>query len=483
MWRMVGEASIWSSSRYGSEKEQALDDGDGPGTRTVHQQDYDRLVFSTPVRRLANKTQVWPMDANDGIRSRLTHSHEVANLARSIGARIAESVRAHDPSPEAQRAIQPILLAAGLSHDLGNPPFGHQGETAIGNWFACRKHWIFSHMREKGVRLPSGSEIPEALWPEFTKFDGNPQTLRLLVTLQTHAQRRGLDLSAGTLAASLKYSRSVSGPAEGAQGKKFGYFESERWAVEWIRRSTGIEEGERHPLTWIMEACDDIAYSVLDVEDLLKKGLLSPEDVLTVLLGFENLKESGTVRKIAADFANVDETGRRAEIRRDVKVQYVRARTISALIDFAVGAFERYAEAIMDRTHKVALMEEDPLCDALKGVARGYGFVHPTVLRAEAQGTAAMDTVMTEMWTAIVDREKPDDFWSKRIGAKSRYVFSLISPNYVEAAAEAKSETGPAGTTRYRELRLLTDMMSGMTDGFLTKLAADLKELSHVARA
>lgn len=480
---MTGDASIWSSSRYGSENDQALDDGDGPGTRTVHQQDYDRLVFSTPVRRLANKTQVWPMDANDGVRSRLTHSHEVANLARSIGARITAVVRKHDENLEAERAIQPILLAAGLSHDLGNPPFGHQGEVAIGNWFAHKSNWIFTHEREGGAPLPGGSEVPERLWPEFTKFDGNPQTLRLLVTLQSHVKRHGLDLSAGTLAASLKYSRSVSGPVKGAQGKKFGYFESELPTVEWIRRSTGLKEGERHPLTWVMEACDDIAYSVLDVEDLLKKGLLSPEDVLTILRGAEGLEGNDTVGKITADFEKVDGTGRRAEIRRDVKVQYIRARTIAALIDVAVGAFERYAEGIMNRTHEVALMDRDPLCDALKSVARGYGFVHPTVLRAEAQGAAAMESVMTEMWAAIVDREKLDDFWSKRIGAKSRYVFSLISPNYVEAAAEAKSDAGPAGAIRYRELRLLTDMMSGMTDGFLTKLAGDLKEMPHVARA
>ena len=475
--------SIWSSSRRGSEGDQALDDGDGLGTRTVHQQDYDRLVFSTPVRRLANKTQVWPMDANDGVRSRLTHSHEVANLARSIGARITKVVREHDENSEVERAIQPILLAAGLSHDLGNPPFGHQGEVAIANWFANRIGWIFTHEREGGPQLPDAREIPERLWPEFTKFDGNPQTLRLLVTLQTHAKRRGLDLCAGTLAASMKYSRSVSGPREGAQCKKFGYFESELPTVEWIRRSTGLKEGERHPLTWVMEACDDIAYSVLDIEDLLKKGILSPEEVLTILRGASGLKRNNTVEKIAADFDKVDGTGRRAEIRRDVKVQYVRARTIAALIDVAVGEFERHAKGIMNRTHEAALMDGDPLCNALKDVARGYGFVHPTVLRAEALGAAAMNSVMTEIWAAIVDREKPGDFWSERIGAKSRYVFSLISPNYVEAAADVASEAGPAGTIRYRELRLLTDMMSGMTDGFLMKLAEDLKDLPNVAGA
>lgn len=475
--------SIWSSSRYRPDSDQHHDDGDGPQARSIYQQDYDRLVFSSPVRRLANKTQVWPMDVNDGVRSRLTHSYEVANLARSIGARIAPVVQEYDKALEVEHAIQPLLLAAGLSHDLGNPPFGHQGEAAIGNWFHHRKSWIFTDKCEGGQKMRAECQVPKSFWPEFTQFDGNPQTLRLLVTLQTHGARRGLDLSASTLAASLKYSRSVEGNAIGAQGKKFGYFESERSVVEWIRVTTGLREGERHPLTWVMEACDDIAYSILDVEDLLKKGLLSPEDVLIILKRVTGLTGNSTIEKIAADFQKVDSTDRRAEIRRDVKVQFIRARTIAALIDVAVNAFETHAKGIMDRTHQVGLMENDPLCGALKEIARSYGFVHPTVLRAEAEGATAMDTVMTEMWAAISNRKKSEDLWSNRIGARSRYVFSLISPNYVEAAVDAGLKAGPAGTMRYRELRLLTDMMSGMTDGFLMKLAADLKELPRVAGA
>src|SRR5690606_11266309 len=117
--------------------------------RSEFQHDYDRLLFSTPVRRLADKTQVWPMEENDSVRTRLTHSHEVANLARSIGVRVyltnSEKFEHSGIGSDAVlNVIQPILLATGLGHDLGNPPFGHQGEAAIGRWFEKRKEWIFT---------------------------------------------------------------------------------------------------------------------------------------------------------------------------------------------------------------------------------------------------------------------------------------------------------------------------------------------------
>jgi len=122
------------------------------------------------------------MDENDGVRTRLTHSHEVANLARSIGTRafmrMPEHFKINGGDVSLDKTIQPILLAIGLGHDLGNPPFGHQGEAAIGRWFKHRKMWIFTRTDECGALLPQ--PVPEDLWPEFFEFDGNPQSLRLL---------------------------------------------------------------------------------------------------------------------------------------------------------------------------------------------------------------------------------------------------------------------------------------------------------------
>lgn len=279
---------FWATARYprpGMPESGARGgDQDPQGVRSVFQQDYDRILFSTPVRRLADKTQVWPMDENDGVRTRLTHSHEVANLARSIGTRVFRRAEGSFCKASLNETVQPMLSAIGLAHDLGNPPFGHQGETAIGNWFKVRQAWIFTRAcAEEGADTLEQC-VPESLWPEFTKFDGNPQSLRLLAKLQTHHARVGLDLTAATLAAALKYPVHVTNRNKArAQAKKSGYFESERDVIEWIRSETGLEEGQRHPLTWIMEACDDIAYSVLDVDDLLKKSVLSPDDVLVAL--------------------------------------------------------------------------------------------------------------------------------------------------------------------------------------------------------
>ena len=204
------DQSIWSKRRFSpsqKEREEEKTVGSGGTTtddwRSPFQHDYDRLLFSTPVRRLSDKTQVWPMDENDGVRTRLTHSHEVANLARSIGSRIAKS----DPTIFAEidlyDVVQPILSAIGLAHDLGNPPFGHRGEAAIGQWFKDREEWIFTHVDKDGSLLDRS--IPENIRAEFTEFDGNPQTLRLLTKLQTSVAHVGLNLTAASLTATLKY--------------------------------------------------------------------------------------------------------------------------------------------------------------------------------------------------------------------------------------------------------------------------------------
>lgn len=298
------------------------------------------------------------MDANDGVRTRLTHSHEVANLARSIATQIAMAssgsafgiTNLHD-------CVQPIVSAIGLSHDLGNPPFGHQGEVAIGSWFECRRSWIFTHEQEGEGQKELEQPVPEILWPEFTEFDGNPQTIRIVTRLQTSHHHAGLDLTAATLAASLKYPvHAESCDKKRDHMKKAGYFQSERDVVNWIREETGLTEAQRHPLTWIMEACDDIAYSVLDVDDLLKKGIISPDDVLTILKHTSGVGALSAVTKLQEKFVEINDDPRRAEIRRDIKEQFVRAYLMKALINDAGDSYTRNADAIRAYEYEAPLM-------------------------------------------------------------------------------------------------------------------------------
>jgi dGTPase len=468
-------ATIWSDRRVGE-----LND-DPAGTtsdvvRSRFQQDYDRLLFSTPVRRLSDKTQVWPMDENDGVRTRLTHSHEVANLARSIGTRIHTANADLFSGADLHQAIQPMLSAIGLAHDLGNPPFGHQGEAAIGRWFEQRKEWIFTN-HNKGARgLPTA--IPDDLHAEFLKFDGNPQTLRLITKLQTNIGHLGLDLTSATLGAAIKYpvgaaNRDKKNPI----AKKYGYFEAERALVEGLRKETGLSEGQRHPLTWIMEACDDIAYSVLDVDDAMKKGVISPDDVLASLRADTTTSDHAAVKKAQTKFEEVEAAGRRPELARDIKIGYLRAYFIEALIKHASDGFVAAGATITTLSHRTPLMDDSALCEKLKSLARQHAFGNPGVLRMEARGAEAIDGLMTAFWEAINDRPPEDfgDVLARRSGAKNKYVFALISQNYLEDASRAANAGGIAASVRYRELRLLTDMLSGMTDTFTIKLWEELK--------
>lgn len=494
MTKAVTSPNIWSSARRPrpdhaskatSSDNTSPDSPTSGDPRSVFQHDYDRLLFSTPVRRLADKTQVWPMDQNDSVRTRLTHSHEVANLARSIGARVYQARKdAFDKSGIGSDAllnvIQPVLLATGLGHDLGNPPFGHQGEAAIGRWFERRKNWIFNRIgpEHDSKELSDSQAVPEDLRSEFTQFDGNPQALRLLTRLQTHVDGVGLDLSAATLAAGLKYPVRFSNiDKNNPIGKKGGYFSSEKDVVEWIREQTGLREGQRHPLTWIMEACDDIAYSVLDVDDVLKKEVMSPDDVLVVLR--REVPGDSTVSKLSERFSSIEQRPLRPDAQHDIKIQYLRAIFIESLVTHASDQFIENMSAVFDFSHATPLMDNSNLCNALKIIAKTYAFNNPIVLKTEALGAAALDGLMSAFWSAISDRKDIGNIESKKLNARSSYIFSLISPNYIQQANPSEVPGSGASGLRYRELRLLTDMVSGMTDTFAMRLWNEIQQLPH----
>jgi len=272
---MLAWGKLLNSERRKPKKAQAQDVEECKPieVRTQIERDYDRILFSTPVRRLADKTQVFPLERNDSVRTRLTHSHEVSNLARSIGVTLAfddKIIADNELKPE--RNLPSILASVGLAHDLGNPPFGHQGEHAIQAWFMDNPEVL------------EDPQLTDAMKLDFMRFEGNAQTLRLLTRLQLINDDYGLNLTYSTLAALMKYPASSDRiDKDNVAKKKHGYFQSEKKIVEEIWQKTGLSEGVRHPLTYIMEACDDIAYAVLDAEDAVKKGLVSFSDLMSYL--------------------------------------------------------------------------------------------------------------------------------------------------------------------------------------------------------
>lgn len=459
--RVAFMANVWSAARRSPTVAKAASDH-----RNAFEHDYDRLLFSTPVRRLADKTQVFPLDRNDAVRTRLTHSHEVANLARSMGVRlISESVE-FKGMPDA-RTVPAILSAIGLAHDLGNPPFGHQGEAAIGQWFKKKGSDIFTS--HNGESLLESQTVPERLWPEFIEFEGNAQTFRILTRLQVAAGGFGLDLTAATLNALLKYAvpcdkRNTSA----AQARKFGYFESEIEIVRWVRSETGIDEGERHPLTWIMEAADDIAYSVLDIEDAIRKGILSPDDVHAIIehrLDGQYLDMRDFINR---RFSQTRNGSFSISGTREVMSSYLRTALIQTLLDECIQQVKLSKKQMENFSLTKGLMDSSLLLRLLKEIAQNHVFVVADVRKIEADGFHIIDGLMEFYWHAISHRKLYDDLLSKRMDARAAYGISKLSDNYLQCAAYGQWPARDGGhlPMRYRELRLLTDMVSGMTDGF-----------------
>jgi len=453
-----------------------------PGEQRVeHERDHDRILFSTPVRRLQDKTQVFPLEPNDSVRTRLTHSHEVANLARSIGTTLVFEHAEALGIPETlqpKRSVPALLEAIGLAHDLGNPPFGHQGEAAIQSWMLKHSAPKSPDSGSFGIFDGAGAELTKSQRLDFLKFEGNAQAFRLLTRLQVINDNFGLDMTYAFLAALMKYPVPSDKADKTSQArKKFNFFQSERDIAAEVWEETGLGEGIRHPLTFIMEACDDIAYSVVDIEDAAKKGFLSLYDLLAYLeheAGGDEL-----VRDLCASARERDKKYRDLSLSAgeldDISMQMLRVRAIGALVPAATRVFVQHKDAILSGTFDndlLAVSDGRVLWKALKEFAKAHVYKHRSVLEVELKGHQTIHALMDMFWQAIRDRADEYDLASKR-PPYSQYVYNRISENYRRIAED--SDNGMP--IRYRELQLITDMISGMSDSYAISLREELERL------
>jgi len=463
--------------KWSSDRRSASRPGGSSDVRTPFEQDYDRLLFSTPVRRLADKTQVFPLERNDSVRTRLTHSLEVSNISKSVGIRLVRKDPAIFGVAGLEDVVPVVLATAGLAHDLGNPPFGHQGEVAIRRWFAEHRDIFVEAGNTYGDSPGDAFEaVPVHHQSDFLQFDGNPQALRLVSQLQNTSGSSGLNLTATSIASLMKYPISSDGISnQNAITKKHGFFASERPLVEWVWAATGLSEGRRHPLTWIMEAADDIAYSVLDIEDSIKKNLVAAEDLLAYLRGRFSLTDlGGLANQLEEDFKKADSNEFSLSRVREIKATYLRTRLIERLITGATNQYLQYKVSIALGDRKRPLLEcdseESKLCAALKKFANVHAYQSPSVLSLEMKGASVITTLMDAMWEAIVSRKQFTEPGSRRTTPRSAFVYSLISDSY-RWCFERRTDM----SMRYREMQLLTDMVSGMTDGYAIDLFEQLK--------
>lgn len=262
--------------------------------RNDFEKDNHRIISSASYRRLQDKTQVFPLEENDFVRTRLTHSMEVSSFAKSLAQSVSNKLIDENIDPEfsynEMNAITSILASAGLLHDIGNPPFGHFGEETIRTWFLENLEKIEIYDSSKKIRKIS-EILNEQMKADFYNFEGNAQSIRVVSKLHFIVDENGMNLTYALLNTLIKYPNSsldIDKTSGNIKDKKMGYNYAEKDLFYNIVKSTGTYDEKRnkiyrHPLTYLLEAADDIAYTTADIEDGLKKKILSFEYILEVL--------------------------------------------------------------------------------------------------------------------------------------------------------------------------------------------------------
>ena len=298
--------------------------------RSDFQRDYDRMIFSSPFRRMQNKTQVFPLPGSVFVHNRLTHSLEVSTVGRSISREVIQRLSHAGVKGEELNYlshIPDIVATACLCHDLGNPPFGHSGEKTISTWFS------------EGP----GKELKELLsaqqWADLINFEGNANSFRLLTHQFVGRRKGGYAMTYSTLGTLVKYP--WTSLHAGEKGK-FGFFESEENLYRTVAQWLGIPEIEpgifaRHPLVYLMEAADDICYQIMDIEDAHRLGILSSDEAASYLLDFFEPQKQEKLKRGMSYLEDPNE-----------KISYLRSNVIGVLVENCADAFVGNLQVVME---------------------------------------------------------------------------------------------------------------------------------------
>lgn len=404
--------------------------------RSSFERDWDRILFSTAFRRMHDKTQVFPLPDNDVVHSRLTHSLEVASVGRSLGKDVGRIVL--DRHPELAGLVNvhdfgDIVAAGCLAHDIGNPPLGHAGESAIASYFQSAE----------------GRAATAGLTPrqreDLEQFEGNAQGFRVLTRLQLEGDG-GLRLTSATLAAFSKYPREAGCDLlrkDQISTRKHGFFQDDRLAFEALARETGLAPLEprgtammwaRHPLAFLVEAADDICYSILDIEDGVRLGHVEAAVAEGLLAA---LATSVDPARLAACGSHLERIG------------YLRALAITRMIRACVEVFVDHETAILAGTYGTSLA--DHITDAaklraLKTLAFETCYRAPEVIEIELAGYRALGGLLSTFVPAAAANTP-----ASPVVDKTR---SLLVGRGVKLT----------GGSAYERILRVTDYVSGMTD-------------------
>jgi dGTPase len=423
--------------------------------------DRARVLYSSAFRRLQGKTQVFPMDENAAVRTRLTHSLEVAHVGRYLATSVLAAFRSKNllgqmdlEDPEMALAFAISIETACLLHDIGNPPFGHFGEVAIAQWFE------------------NFAQLKGPYRNDFLKFDGNPQGFRIIATLAGEDGLSGMNLTLSQVGATLKY---VCHPDQVNSAnpllRKAGAFATEQETLGVVTKKFSLKVGQRHPLAYLMETADDISYSLSDIEDGIEKGILTNEHATRDLLDITaSDKEVHALIAAASDHA----VKYRAQV--DPVVQF-RSHLINGLVAAAANAYVDFHHKVLDGTLPELIDAKSPhgrLLKAVKTYLRDRVYSHSIPQNLELSGLAIITGLLEHFRRLLIlDAATFMDLLEKRktkgLEIEKR-LLDLIADKHQRAyLARTASET-PRDEELGLRCHMVADYISGMTDEYALHL-------------
>ena len=464
-------------------------------TTRIFESDRGRIINSAAIRRLQQKTQVFPLERNAAVRSRLTHSMEVQQVGRFISQQIIEKLTRQGKLEEyglagLERQFESIVEMSCLMHDVGNPSFGHFGEAAMNQWFEEN----IDDLLERD-ELAGQSSLLDPIKTELCNFEGNAQALRIVHSLQS------LNLTFSQISGIIKYTRRADQVKPDKKDdksylkKKVGFYLSEASLMADVQSTLSMNEGCRSPFAYIMEAADDISYCIADIEDAVEKGILKFEELLLKLEEeYQEFVKNPSYR-IQGDDINlmsdlIKKNRRRydtTEIVGDFFVPF-RVAINTRSVEHASDQFINNIDAVFAGTYNNALLEDKSashaLLETLKKVAFKYVFCAREVEKRELQGYRIISGLLDiykpllkldrETFSKVLDKNQNKPLYEKRLSKKlpSKHV-----AEYLRAIKELNkfkqhfsgthlSDLSDNAWEFYFRCRLIQDYISGMTDQF-----------------
>ena len=413
--------------------------------RNAFQRDYDRIIFSNIFRRLQNKTQVFPLPGSQMVHNRLTHSMEVASVGRSIARLVSKTLcdKFGNDFLNEIYDIDIIVSSACLAHDLGNPPFGHSGEETISSYFT------------DGPGQKLKDMMPEYQWSDLASFEGNANAFRQLTHQFAGRRQGGMSLTYATLATLVKYpylSYNKGGK------KKYNVFYSEKETFKKVMDGCGIpclDENNfvyaRHPLSYMMEAADDICYLILDMEDAHKRGIVATQKIDRFFTSFFKKEETWFFERKESIYETVTDDNER--------MAFLRATVINKLVECVAKVFIDNYDDIMNGNFEKALVSHLPdheknAMEKCREFSLKNIYKHPTVVKVELTGFNVIGSLVDEFVNAALE---PQKIYNKKL-------LSLIPEQFKNNEDDL-----------YSRVQVVLDYISNMTDLYAVQLYKDLR--------